>query len=92
MYLIRASFDDFWKYCEQSLNNIRIWVKNHIFMKKEIEINKYQKSYLVIDEVIGSETMHRSKYFGMKGKTDGLFKGRLINKGANKVTEVFVPF
>ncbi len=34
MYLVKASFDDFWRYCEQSLNNIRLWVKNHIFLKK----------------------------------------------------------
>jgi hypothetical protein len=34
MYLVKASFDDFWSYCEQSLNNIRLWVKNHIFLKK----------------------------------------------------------
>lgn len=54
MYLVNASFDDFWKYCEQSLNNIRLWVKNHIFLKKEIEVNKYQKQYLIITEVVGS--------------------------------------
>ena len=48
MYLVKATFEDFWKYCEQSLTNIRLWVKNHIFLKKEIEVNKYQKLYLTI--------------------------------------------
>jgi hypothetical protein len=54
MYLINAKFEDFWTYCEQSLNNIRLWVKQHIFLKKEIEINKYQKQYLVITDIVGS--------------------------------------
>jgi hypothetical protein len=34
MYLVNATFDDFWKYCEQSLTNIRIWVRNYVVMKK----------------------------------------------------------
>jgi hypothetical protein len=36
--------------------------------------------------------MHRSKYFGLKGKTDGLFKGKLIDKIKNTTTEVSIPF
>ena len=30
--------------------------------------------------------MHRSKYFGLKGKMDGLFKGKIINKANNTKT------
>lgn len=55
-------------------------------------MNKYNRLYLRIEKVVGSETMHRSGYFGLKGKTDGLFKGKLINKKSNTVTEVFIPF
>jgi hypothetical protein len=36
--------------------------------------------------------MHRSKFFGLKGKTDGLFKGTLINRANNTRTEVYIPF
>jgi len=36
--------------------------------------------------------MHRSKYFGLKGKTDGLFRGNLINRANNTITEVSIPF
>jgi hypothetical protein len=34
MYLVNAAFEHFWKYCEQSLSNIRLWVKNHIQHKR----------------------------------------------------------
>lgn len=36
--------------------------------------------------------MHKSKYFGLKGKTDGLFKGLQLDKKKNTETVVFIPF
>ncbi len=34
MYLVNATFEHFWQYCELSLTNIRLWVKNHVKNKK----------------------------------------------------------
>lgn len=48
MYLVGATFDRFLEYCEQSLTNIREWVRIYIMNKKELEVNKYQRLYLRI--------------------------------------------
>jgi hypothetical protein len=38
-------------------------------------LNKWEKRYIRIAKIVGSEVTFRSKYFGLRGKVDALFEG-----------------
>lgn len=42
--------------------------------------------------MLGSEVMVKSKYFGIRGKVDGLFEGEYHDAKANKKYTVVIPF
>lgn len=68
------------------------WYNRFVLKGETIELNKYDKKYLKINKTIGSEVMMKSKYFGIKGKVDALFKGIFTDEKNNLKYEVYVPF
>lgn len=60
---------------EPGLVNLVRWYRKHVVQGTVIELNKWEKKYLKIVRVLGSEVMIKSKYFGIRGKVDGLFEG-----------------
>lgn len=75
MYIINLQYENFASMAEPGLVNLVLWYRKHVVQGTVIELNKWEKKYLKIVRVLGSEVMIKSKYFGIRGKVDGLFEG-----------------
>lgn len=92
MYLIDTDFLIFADKCESSLINLVEWYIDHVVKGERIVLNKFEGKYLKIERVLASEYVVKSKYFGIKGKVDGLFEGLYIDEKTNKQMRVSIPF
>ena len=68
------------------------WYDQHVVKHNTIELNKWEKKYLTIQKVLGSEIMLNSSFFGIRGKVDGLLEGEYFDQKQNKRYPVCVPF
>lgn len=75
MYIIDMQFETFVSMAQSGIANLVQWYRKHVVQGTVIELNKWEKRYLKITRVLGSEIMIKSKYFGIRGKVDGLFEG-----------------
>lgn len=77
---------------ENGIVNILEWYDRHVIRREKIELNKWERKYLTITKVLGSEVMFRSNYFGIRGKVDGLFEGELVDDKKKTKQTVCIPF
>lgn len=73
MYIVGLHFEIFAEKVEEGIVNLVNWYQDYVVKGKVIELSKWDKKYLKIVKVLGSEVMIKSKYFGIRGKVDGLF-------------------
>lgn len=85
-------FEIFAERIEQGVVNLVEWYEKYIVKGTTIELNKWDKKYLKINRVLGSEVMIKSKYFGLRGKLDGLFEGQFWDEKEKVRYSVTVPF
>ena len=79
MYLIPLDFSSFLERVQKGIYNMAEWYDQHVVKHNTIELNKWEKKYLTIQKVLGSEIMLNSSFFGIRGKVDGLLEGEYFD-------------